>query len=114
MMNQNDFDPIAACKALGDPTRWRLFLCLRECCPEAAFDDDGSVRPVGGPTVGEVCCKITGSEKITSTLSAHLKELRLAGLIVMEKRGKHVVCSLHRQNLAELLDALKEKPHGCC
>jgi ArsR family transcriptional regulator, arsenate/arsenite/antimonite-responsive transcriptional repressor len=109
------FDPVAALRALGDSTRWKLFLCLRECCAAATFDDDGGVRPATGLTVGEVCCRITGEEKITSTLSAHLKELRLAGLIETEKRGKHVVCTLHRENLALLIEALKgPETNGCC
>ncbi len=114
MTKENHFDPVTALRALGDPTRWKLFLCLRECCTSAAFEDDGGVRPVVGPTVGEVCCSITGEERITSTLSAHLKELRLAGLIVTEKRGKHVVCMLHRENLSKLIEILKEKQNDCC
>ena len=114
MTKETDFDPVAACKALGDPTRWKLFCCLRACCPAAALEADGTVRAVEGPTVGEICCRITGAEKITSTLSAHLKELRLAGLIVTEKRGKHVVCALHSHNVARLIETLQEKTDGCC
>ncbi|MBB6049350.1 ArsR/SmtB family transcription factor [Armatimonas rosea] len=103
-----------AFKALGDPTRLAIFQCLRDCCPTAAIEEDGGIRPTVGPTVGEVCCKITGAEKITSTVSAHLKELRLAGLITMEKRGKFVVCALNPSTVAALAAFLGEKPHGCC
>ncbi|WP_309707173.1 metalloregulator ArsR/SmtB family transcription factor [Armatimonas sp.] len=103
-----------AFKALGDPTRLAIFQCLRDCCPTAAFEDDGRIRPADGPTVGEVCCQITGAEKITSTVSAHLKELRLAGLITMEKRGKFVVCALNPTTVAELAAFLGEKTNACC
>jgi ArsR family transcriptional regulator, arsenate/arsenite/antimonite-responsive transcriptional repressor len=103
-----------AFKALGDPTRLAIFQCLRDCCPTAAFEDNGGIRPASGPTVGEVCCQITGAEKITSTVSAHLKELRLAGLITMEKRGKFVVCALNPTTVAALAAFLGEKPNACC
>ena len=83
-------------KALGDPTRLRIFQFLRGACGSCAVavGEDGEVRPVVGPTVGEVCCYVTGVDRITSTISEHLKELRAAGLIVTEKRGRHVVCSI--------------------
>ena len=68
-------------KALGDPTRLRIFDFLRSCCCPVAVEEGGDVRPVDGPTVGEVCCRVTGAERINSTISHHLKELRLAGLI---------------------------------
>ena len=81
-------------KALGDPTRLRIFEFLRGCCCPVAVEDGGGVRPMQGPTAGEVCCQVTGADKITSAVSFHLKELRNAGLIVMEKRGKHMVCAV--------------------
>jgi ArsR family transcriptional regulator len=115
MMNHDAL--AAAFKALGDPTRLRLFLCLRACCTPVVIGDSGEVRPADGPTVGEVCCQVTGVPKVTSTLSAHLKELRLAGLITMEKRGKHVVCAVRPDTVAALrafLDLAQETPDGCC
>src|SRR5260370_1003474 len=63
-------------KALGDPTRLRIFEFLRGCCRPVALDETGGVSPVNGPTVGEVCCRITGADRATSTISFHLKELR--------------------------------------
>lgn len=89
----NPADLAASFRALGDPMRLRLFRFLSSCCCEVAVGEDGRVRPVEGKTVGEVCCSVTGEAKITSTLSHHLKELRLAGLITMERRGKHIVCA---------------------
>ena len=106
-------------KALGDPTRLRIFDFLRSCCGPVAVEEGGDVRPVDGPTVGEVCCRVTGAERINSTVSHHLKELRLAGLIVMEKRGKHVICGVNRDAVAALAAYLTEPAKGessdeCC
>lgn len=115
MKPEDDLAPLF--KALGDPTRLAIFACLRDCCADAALDDDGSLRPADGATVGQVCCRITGAEKITSTLSAHIKELRLAGLVRTERRGKHVVCSIDPDAVARLaafFDHAKEKTRGCC
>lgn len=104
-------------KALGDPTRLRIFDFLRCCCGSVAVGAEGEVRPVEGPTVGEVCCQVTGADKITSTISFHLKELRNAGLIVMERRGKNMICSLDRdalRTLANYLSDEREKSSDCC
>ena len=96
-------------KALGDPTRLGIFQSLRCCagqtCSEQGsgveVDEEGQVRPSGSLSVGEVCCRIGGSN---STISHHLKELRLAGLIRMEKRGRWIYCSINPDAL-ELIRA---------
>jgi ArsR family transcriptional regulator, arsenate/arsenite/antimonite-responsive transcriptional repressor len=90
-------DVTAMFKALGDPTRRAIFefLCER-CCP-VAVEETGEVHPVLGVTVGEVCCHVTGSDKFSSTVSFHVKELRLAGLINAEKNGKFMICSVRRE-----------------
>ncbi len=103
------FDPVAAFRALGDPTRWRLFRFLSCCDCSVALDEHGEVRPVKGPTVGEVCCSVTGAAGITSTVSHHLRELRLAGLITTKRRGKHIVCAVVPQAVKALSDALQTK-----
>jgi len=95
-----------AFKALGDPTRLRIFNFLRSCCCPVALGESGEVRPVNGPTVGEVCCQVTGADKITSTISFHLKELRNAGLITMEKRGKNMICSVDGEAVRNLAATL--------
>ena len=95
-------------KALGDPTRLRIFEILCSCCDSTTVDvltieKSGDIRPVQGSTVGEICCKLNGAEGISSTISHHLKELRLAGLITMERSGKNVICRVNRTALGELL-----------
>ena len=95
-------------KALGDPTRLRIFEYLRSCRFPVAIDDYGAIRPMTGPTAGEVCCHITGSERITSTVSFHLKELRIAGLITMERRGKNMICAVNDEAMRCLADYFVE------
>jgi DNA-binding transcriptional ArsR family regulator len=88
----------------------------RMCCKRAAVNEEGGVL---GPTAGEVCCHITGAEKITSTVSQHLHELENAGLIRIDRRGKTMVCTLRRESLQELGDylhalAVEDGSEGCC
>jgi ArsR family transcriptional regulator len=107
-------DVAAMFKALGDPTRLHIFEFLRSCCSPVAVDDAGDVRPVVGPTVGEVCCHVTGAEQINSKISHHLKELRLAGLITVERRGKNMICGVNRDAVAALAEYLKANATEAC
>ncbi len=102
-------------KALGDPTRLHIFEFLRSCCCPVAVEKSGDVRPASGPTVGEVCCHVTGAEQINSSISHHLKELRLAGLISVERRGKNMICGVNRETVAALAAFLSAGPaENCC
>jgi len=101
-------------KALGDPTRLRIFMFLRSCEGPVAVGEEGEVRPVCGPTVGEVCCHVTGADKISSTISFHLKELRNAGLISVERRGKNMICSVNPAALEALTTFLERGDEDCC
>ena len=112
-------DYAAMFKALGDPTRLRIFVFLRSCCCPVAVEETGDVRSVEGPTVGEVCCHVMpGAQQINSTVSHHLRELRLAGLITIERRGKNMICGVNREAVAALAAYLGETgsadPPGCC
>jgi ArsR family transcriptional regulator, arsenate/arsenite/antimonite-responsive transcriptional repressor len=106
------------CKALGDPTRARIFQFLLDCCCGVAVDEQGGVAPTDGPTAGEICCHITGSETVTSTISFHLKELREAKLITVEKQGKYMKCTINRDTLARLAEffgtAASASAATCC
>lgn len=82
----------ATFRALGDPTRLRIFEFLRCCDREIVIEEDGSCRPAGPMSVGEVCCRFSQS---MSTVSHHLKELRQAGLIRTEKRGRSIFCRVN-------------------
>ncbi len=97
-----ELDLPAMFKALGDPTRLRIFDFLCSCCCPVAVEETGDVRPVSGPTVGEVCCQVLGTDKIPSSVSFHLKELRLAGLITMERRGKNMICGIRKETVVQL------------
>ena len=106
-----DHEKIAAMfRALGDPTRLRIFELLRECCCcEVAVEETGEVRTAEGPTVGEVCCRIVpGADRINSTISHHLKELRLAGLITIEQRGKSRICGLNIESVETMAQYLAD------
>jgi DNA-binding transcriptional ArsR family regulator len=104
-----------ALKALADPTRLKIVEFLSHCCClSAAIREDGAVE---GPTAGEVCCHVTGAEKITSTISHHLHELESAGIVKLEKRGKATVCTLRPEALRALsgyLNALADGLEVCC
>jgi ArsR family transcriptional regulator, arsenate/arsenite/antimonite-responsive transcriptional repressor len=116
-----DTNYAALFKALGDPTRLRIFQYLRSCCCGRAAVDEATgdartlltMAPTEAPSVGEVCCRVTGSEKITSALSVHLKELRTAGLIQMERRGKHILCTVNPRTVALLALYFSQEPGGC-
>jgi ArsR family transcriptional regulator len=112
----NDDERIAGMfRALGDPTRLRIFEFLRGCCCAVAVEDSGDVRPAEGPTVGEVCCTIMpGAEKINSTISHHLKELRLSGLITIEQRGKNRVCGIDQAAVKRLAAYLVPETAPTC
>jgi ArsR family transcriptional regulator, arsenate/arsenite/antimonite-responsive transcriptional repressor len=106
-------------RALGDPTRLRIFEFLRSCCGPVSMDEAGEVRRVEGVTVGAVCCRVTGGERVTSTISHHLKELRLAGLVTTERRGKHILCRINPDAVASLATYLDSNTKGdreddCC
>lgn len=112
-----DLSPlIAMCRALGDPTRARIFAFLLDCCCPVAVEENGNVRSVVGATVGEVCCHVTGSDAVSSNVSFHLKELREAGLVLSERRGRHIVYGVDREalvHLAAFFDGARRRS-GCC
>ncbi|MCW3060156.1 MAG: ArsR family transcriptional regulator [Capsulimonas sp.] len=117
-LQMNQLDITAMFKALGDPTRLRIFEFLRACGAPVAVEESGDVRPLVGPTVGDICCHVTGNERVTSSISFHLKELRLAGLITMERRGKNMICSVNPEAIVLLAQYFGTTPSvgnsDCC
>ncbi|MBL8065006.1 MAG: winged helix-turn-helix transcriptional regulator [Chthonomonadaceae bacterium] len=101
-------------KALGDPTRLQIFEFLVRCQCAVAVDDSGGVSVAEGPSAGQVCCHVTGVSQITSSVSFHLKELRNAGLIAMDKRGKNMVCAPRKDSLRTLADYFASLEQSTC
>ncbi|MBV6458639.1 MAG: hypothetical protein HONBIEJF_01773 [Fimbriimonadaceae bacterium] len=98
-------DPrVSMFRALGDRTRLSIFEFLSSRRFPVAVGDRGEVRRIEGATVGEVCCHMTGSDKFNSTISHHLRELRLAGLISAERDGKFMICSVNREAVERLTE----------
>ena len=93
----NSIDRLAETfRALSNPHRLRLFLRLMSCCgPEASCGAEDEI---------DNCAGALGKDLgiAPSTVSHHLKELRVAGLITMERRGKNVECGIDQEVLEEL------------
>jgi len=89
-----------AFKALSNPNRLAIFLHLVSCCPpgtSCSFDEEMKkcVGDLGrGLDIGQ------------PTISHHIKELRTAGLIHVEKRGKYTECWVDGDTVQLLSDLL--------
>lgn len=97
-------------KALGDPTRLQIVRYLM-CCPEFTIVDSGD--SLIGATIGDVCCQIEGTSKVTSRISHHIKELRVAGVIDVERRGRFMVCRIN-QEAARMIGEFAGSLGSCC
>jgi ArsR family transcriptional regulator len=99
MSNSRNLEQMAdRFRALGNPARLGLFLRLAECCRGRAGEaccDPGAIRRC----VGDLA---QGLDLAPSTISHHLKELRLAGLIRCERRGQQVDCWVEPAVIDEL------------
>jgi len=87
MSNTETFTQTAlAFKALSNPHRLALFQRLMSCCvPGTVCSAEEATRYC----VGELG---QGLQIAPSTLSHHLKELKQAGLIEMQREGKTIQC----------------------
>lgn len=85
-----------AFKALSNPHRLALFQRLMSCCePGTVCNADEAARYCVGD-LGK------GMDIAPSTLSHHLKELKHAGLIQMQREGKTIQCWVEPDVLREL------------
>ena len=76
-------------------TDWRVtYGNYERCAGGCEVSEDGADR-----TVTELAKDF---ELALSTVSHHLKELRNAGLVICEKRGKQVYCRVNEMLLQEL------------
>lgn len=92
-------DPAAPAlfKALCDPTRVSILICLARCQGEL--------------TVSQVsnCCPID-----LSVVSRHLATLRDVGVLESEKRGKEVFYRVRPGALVTALRAVADEVEACC
>lgn len=99
MSNYTSIDSLAeALRALSHPHRLRIFMRLVRCCPSGASCDPPSGEAVA-PCVGDLGADLG---IVPSTVSHHMKELRRAGLVRMERRGQLVVCQVDEDMLETL------------
>ncbi len=87
-------------KALSNPNRLEIFLRLISCCQPGTI---ASINPSTGMP-GCACVGELGEDLgiVPSTISHHIKELRQAGLIRMERRGQKIECFVDPATLTAL------------
>ncbi len=90
-------------KALSNPNRLKIFrnLTQRSCCTPAT--EYSSIKP-SPESKGCACVGDLGEnlEIAASTISHHLKELRRAGLITVERRGQKIECRINQETIKAL------------
>lgn len=91
-------------KALSNPQRLKIFIKLAKCCAPVdccVVDESGAQRCVGdlGGDLGLAA----------STVSHHIKELRLAGLVNIQRKGQKIECWTSRDILLQLAGFFAEE-----
>lgn len=89
-------DAVRVFKALADENRLAILELLKEHCTRDGCDiTKGALER----SVSEIAKKF---DLALSTVSHHIKELRLAGLVTCEKQGQRVHCSVNWQVLEQI------------
>lgn len=102
-------DLVALFRALGDPTRVRIFDYLCAVAEEETRDCPGGSVLHRGATVGDVCSHVLGV-KTSSAMSFHLKEMKMAGLIHSNRSGRQILCTVAPEAVEVLRDYLAHLP----
>ena len=95
-------------KALSNPGRLQIFRQLALCCEtgtSCGTDEQAMRRCVG--ELGQ------GLNLAPSTVSHHIKELRQAGLIRVERRGQNIHCWIDPDVVRSLADFFQESWIAC-
>jgi len=88
-------------KALSSPHRLRIFLRLVSCCRPGTI---WTVEAQESRSVGDLAKDL---DIVASTVSHHIKELRQAGLIKMQRAGQKIECWVDPEIIKELEDFFK-------
>jgi ArsR family transcriptional regulator len=87
-------------KALSNPNRLRIFMRLISCC------QPGTIAQISESPDAASCACVGDLGRdlgiVASTISHHIKELRQAGLIRMERRGQKIECWIDPTTLKAL------------
>ena len=87
-------------KALSNPNRLKIFMRLVSCCvPKVVTRISSSPESENCACIGDLGQDLN---IVASTISHHIKELRQAGLIRMERRGQKIECWIDPETIAAL------------
>lgn len=92
-------------KALSNPNRLKIFLRLISCCRPGTISNIASAGSEGCACVGELGQDLNLAP---STVSHHIKELRHAGLIHMERNGQKIECWVEPEALETMKTFFQE------
>lgn len=84
-------------RALGDPMRLHILLCLSRCCAAQSVS-----------AVAE-CCSVD-----LSVVSRHLAALHEAGVLAVNRQGRSMLYSIRYTELARTLRSLADAIEACC